>query len=301
MSLELGARLVSDAVRETELPIIASLAGSDLEPSHWVYSGRRLEGAGAAALQLDLFYAALDWRSPQTVRDVATVIHEVVAHVGVPVMPKLNIDMPIHEVVAAAGRAGAAGISFLDSISLPPPIKVPNGGSAFSFISHPSCASLFGRWQLPLTLRLTHQLAGESELPFCAGGGVWSGSDALEAILLGAQTVQVATVVLLEGFPAIARILRELDALVDATGLDVAQLRAAARSGFGTDADVRFTRAVAVVDPESCTSCGRCGELVFCEAISVVDGNTVICAESCDGCSLCVSVCPVGALTLIQV
>lgn len=301
LPLEVGAKLVSDSVRETEVPVIASLAGSDLEPRHWVDSSLRLEEAGAAALQLDLFYAALDWGSPETVRGVASVISEIAASSRVPVVPKLNIDMPIREVVGAAGRAGAAGISFLDSIALPPPITLPTGGSAFEFVSRPSRASLFGRWQFPLTLRLTHQLAGETPLPLCAGGGVWSGSDALEALLLGARAVQIATVVLLEGFPAISRVLRELTELVDTTGLDASQLSGAARSGFGCDADVRFTRAVAVVDEDLCTGCGRCGDLVFCEAISTASGAARISAESCDGCSLCVLVCPARALALAPV
>lgn len=301
LPLEVGAQLVSDSIRETDVPIIASLAGSDLEPSHWVSSSLRLEEAGATALQLDLFYAALDWSSPETVRDVATVISEVSARSRIPVIPKLNIDMPIRAVVGAATREGADGVAFLDSIALPPPITLPAGGSAFEFISHPSRASLFGRWQFPLTLRLTHQLAGETRLPLCAGGGMWSGSDALEALLLGASAVQIATVVLLDGFSAISRILRELDELIDATDLDASQLCGAARPGIGCDADVRFARAVATVDEGLCTRCGRCSDLVFCEAISTANGAARISADSCDGCSLCVLVCPAHALALVRV
>lgn len=300
LSLEAGLALVSAAVHEVEVPVIASLAGPGPDPHHWLEPARLLEDAGAAAIQLDLFYAAtLDWGSPDVLHSIAALLSEIVGEVRVPVIPKLNIDMPLAAIVAASVQAGVGGLSFLDSVALPPPITLPEGRLAFSHVSRPSHASLFGRWQLPLTLRLTHQLVSQTTLPLCAGGGIWSGRDALETILLGAHTVQVATVVLLEGFSAISRILAEMDELVAQTGLDIEGLRSAARAEFGSENQEQFTRATARLDERRCNGCGRCAELVFCQALFIVGSTARIAAEECDGCSLCTFVCPSEALSVV--
>jgi len=53
--------------------------------------------------------------------------------------------------------------------------------------------------------------------------------------------------------------------------------------------------------PERCTLCQRC--ILACSdggsnAITIADNNLVIDADRCDGCSLCVFVCPCRVLEL---
>lgn len=57
----------------------------------------------------------------------------------------------------------------------------------------------------------------------------------------------------------------------------------------------------AAINPESCTSCGRCSEVCRFEAISMVPVAPArsiyhVDAAACEGCGVCVNFCPAGAI-----
>ncbi len=56
---------------------------------------------------------------------------------------------------------------------------------------------------------------------------------------------------------------------------------------------VFFGGGVAVIDPDSCTGCGRCRELCRFDAISA---DYAVDALSCEGCGVCVDLCPERAV-----
>lgn len=55
---------------------------------------------------------------------------------------------------------------------------------------------------------------------------------------------------------------------------------------------------VAVLDPETCTSCGRCAKRCPFDAISARPRSVTIPAEKCWGCGICRTACPTGAISL---
>ena len=98
-----------------------------------------------------------------------------------------------------------------------------------------SSAAYSGPWALPIVCRflaLSRQAAG-AELPLLGTNGIRSGEDVARMALAGASAVEALSVVMLEGFGALTRIIRELDDLLAARTVDFAALvgRAADRLG----------------------------------------------------------------------
>ncbi|MCD8121014.1 MAG: ATP-binding protein [Clostridiales bacterium] len=55
----------------------------------------------------------------------------------------------------------------------------------------------------------------------------------------------------------------------------------------------------AQVDADQCIGCGRCEQHCRFHAIHVQDGTAVVNEYSCEGCSVCVFVCPAGTVSLM--
>ncbi len=82
---------------------------------------------------------------------------------------------------------------------------------------------------------------------------------------------------------------------------DVDSMRGAAIKQFKVDKrKIAFDDIKATVDHNLCIMCGLCTKQVFCSDIHTVDGRIEV-LESCDGCGLCVSMCPTSpkALSLV--
>jgi MinD superfamily P-loop ATPase len=54
------------------------------------------------------------------------------------------------------------------------------------------------------------------------------------------------------------------------------------------------------VDLETCTRCGRCGEVCEFSAIAVIRDAVLTFPELCAGCGVCAFACPVGAISEVQ-
>jgi len=253
-------------------------------------------------IQLDLFYLPQPVCSPKGVRATLDLIDCLCSELSIPVMPKLNIEIPAYLAAGLLSGSKIAALSYLDSVRVPPPINIYAGGRlTFRFVNKPSGSSLFGSWQKPLTLHYTYVLSQLVELPLCAGGGLTSGDDAIEMIMLGATAVQFASAIVLHGFNRITNILSDMERfLEEGSYQDIDTLRGIAWREIGSPNETAFDNVRAEVDPALCSTCGRCLELVFCGAISEDRGRVHISSQRCDGCNLCTFVCEASAITLQQ-
>jgi dihydroorotate dehydrogenase len=96
-------------------------------------------------------------------------------------------------------------------------------------------AAYGGGWALPIVCRflaLSRRAAGPG-FPLLGTNGVRTGGDVARMALAGAGAVEVLSVVMHEGFGGITRILRELDAWLDATALDFPALIGQAADRLG--------------------------------------------------------------------
>ena len=187
------------------IPVIASLNGSTL--GGWVGLARRLEDAGADALELNLYHVSADPRRSATDMEKSDLdlIAAVRASTTIPLAVKLSPFYSAFANFAAAARdAGADGLVLfnrfyqpdldLESIEVVPRLQ----------LSQP--------WEMRLPVRwiaiLRPQLDPDASL--AATSGAHSGADIAKGLLVGADVVMMTSALLRHGPEHIAAVEAEL-------------------------------------------------------------------------------------------
>jgi dihydropyrimidine dehydrogenase (NAD+) subunit PreA len=163
----------------------------------------------------------------------------------------------------------------------------------------------------PIALHMVGALSRSKEfhLPISAIGGISEWRHAVEFMLLGARTVQVATAVMHHGYRIVEDMIDGMSDWMDDHGfatLDDFIGRAVPNYVDWGSLDINF-ETVARIDRDRCIGCQCC--VVACldgahQCIHVDPGTRVprIDETECVGCNLCSQVCPVeGCISMVQV
>ena len=239
--------LIEAARERVEVPVIASLNGSDV--GGWLRYARLLEDAGADALELSLFAIGADPSiggaalEAEQLELVALVVEEV----SIPVAVKIS---PFYTSVAAfaAGvqAAGASGIVMFNRFYLP--------DLDLETLGVEPRISLSNQGELRLPLRwvgIVHDLVSIS---IAGSTGVHTGLDAAKLLLVGADVAMTTSAVLQHGAGHVADITDELRAWMAAHGYDsVDEMRGAVSRNASPDPNA-FERANYVGNITSYTS-----------------------------------------------
>jgi dihydroorotate dehydrogenase/Pyruvate/2-oxoacid:ferredoxin oxidoreductase delta subunit len=302
LTLNEGLQMIRQAHSATDIPIIASLGVTELDTSRTVDAANRLVDAGAQMVHLDLFYMPQPRCTDAVLERLSCLFEKMAASVSVPFGPKLNIDLPAHWAAQLLRSSPVSVISLLDSLRVPPPLSrrgeplVPNLFGAME-------CSLFGTWQKPLSLQYTKVLAEAVSVPICAGGGINSADDAIEAIMLGATCVQVATPIIIHGVDWITRANAALEERLDALGVQaVSELQGLALNVRPQGLGESVRPVIAEIDYDKCVDCPVCTSLTFCSFIGTRSDGRAEIAAGCYGCGLCEEFCPVeGAIRMVPI
>lgn len=183
---------ILDTLRpQTDILLIPSFTASSLSPDDWVPACKELEAAGADGIQLDFFYMGCIIGSENFSKKLVLLLEEIRRSVSIPIMPKLNVNLPKDFIMPLLVRAGIEYVSLLDSVRSPY-IESENGKYHISRRLDAETTSCFGHWQLPLTLGYTYT-AARYGLKVCAGGGVTCADDSEKLFAAGASVIQSAT------------------------------------------------------------------------------------------------------------
>lgn len=185
------------------IPVIASLNGS--HPGGWVDYAKRIEQAGAAALELNIYFlpsdpevtgAEVEWRLLEVVRSVK-------AAVTIPVAIKLSpFYSSLPQLAAQLQELGADGLILFNRF-YQPDFDVENlEVRARLELSSPS--------ELQMRLHWTAILAGRVPLPLVVSGGVHSVTDVVKSLMAGATAVQVVSCLLKQGPAYLGTLVKEL-------------------------------------------------------------------------------------------
>lgn len=183
---------ILDTLRpQTDILLIPSFTASSLSPDDWVPACRKLEAVGADGIQLDFFYMGCIIGSEKLSERLIRLLEEIRRSVSIPIMPKLNVNLPKDFIMPLLVSAGIEYVSLLDSVRSPY-IESENVKYHISRRLDAETTSCFGHWQLPLTLGYTYT-AARYGLKVCAGGGVTCADDSEKLFAAGASVIQSAT------------------------------------------------------------------------------------------------------------
>jgi dihydroorotate dehydrogenase (fumarate) len=200
--------LLSEAKKETEIPIIASI--SCMSASEWVVFAKDLENAGADALELNLFIIPTDQN--KTTAEIEQlylrIVSEVKKNIGIPVAVKIGFYFT--NLVRMAGELAACGA---DSLVLfnrfyEPDINITkleiNSSEIFSSPAdiHPSL-----RWVGLVSSQLP-------EIEIAAGTGIHDGEAVIKQLLAGARVTQICSTIYINGSQVIAGMINDLTAFM---------------------------------------------------------------------------------------
>lgn len=194
-----------------DVPIIASLNGRKL--GGWVDYAQRMEDAGAAAIELNLYQLTADPAIPgdEIEADMLQVVRTVAASVQIPVTVKFT---PFHSALphfaARLSENGAAGITLFNRIHQSDIDLVKMEKVTQLRLSEPSDLLLRLRWLSILSPDFPGSLA--------CSGGVHHAADAAKALLVGADIVQVVSAVLKHGPERLAELIAGLEAWMESAG-----------------------------------------------------------------------------------
>jgi dihydroorotate dehydrogenase (fumarate) len=213
------------------IPVMASLNASSV--GGWVTHARRIQDAGADALELNLYHVAADPRrsaADMETRDLE-LIAAVRASITVPLAVKLSpFYSAFANFAAAAAEAGADGLVMfnrfyqpdidLESIEVVPRLE----------LSEP--------WEMRLPVRwialLRPQL--DPDVSLAATSGAHSGADVAKGLLVGADVVMMTSALLRHGPEHVTSVEAELRAWMEAHEYEsVSELRGSASATMVED------------------------------------------------------------------
>ena len=174
------------------VPVIASLNGTT--PGGWVGYARRMQDAGADALELNVYYLASNpAESGEAVeRRTLDILRGVKDAIRIPVAVKLSpFYSSLAHVAAELDRAGADGLVLFNRF-YQPDIDIEQ----LEAVPH---LELSTSAELLLRLRWLAILRSQVRTSLAATGGVHTAADAIKAIMAGADAVQMVSALLRHG------------------------------------------------------------------------------------------------------
>ena len=204
-----------------DVPIFANISGNTLE--EYEFMAKTLTVEGVAALEVNISCPNVKCGGMAfgvQAESAAAVCKAVKSHTDLPVIMKLSPNVTdIVEIARAVEAAGADGISMINTLlgmSVDLRTRKPLLGNVYGGLSGPAVK--------PVALRLTHQVAKAIDIPIMGGGGIMTGEDALEFMVVGADIVSVGTATMVDP-RAIGIIASEMSAYCESQHIDhVSQL-----------------------------------------------------------------------------
>jgi dihydroorotate dehydrogenase (fumarate) len=204
---------LEDCVRELDVPVIGSLNG--ISSGGWISHAKRMQEAGAAALELNVYFIAAD--PDETSDDVemryVKLVEAVRAEITIPLSVKIgpffsSVGHMAHRLVAA----GADGLVLFNRF-MQPDIDLET-------LTLDARLSLSSSAELLLPLRWVGILRDRVHASLALTTGCHSAEDALKAILVGSDVVMMASALLHEGPDHIATVLSGVEMWLDEHGYE---------------------------------------------------------------------------------
>jgi dihydroorotate dehydrogenase (fumarate) len=191
------------------IPIIGSLNG--VSTGGWIEYARKIEQAGADALELNVYYIPTD--PAMTAADVESMhvdlVRDVCAGVRIPVAVKVgHAWTAMANVGQGLAAAGAAGLVLFNRFYLP--------DFDLDTLEVTPRLTLSSSYEMLVRLHWVAILHGRVPVDLAITGGVHTHEDVLKAMMAGARVAMMTSALLRNGIEHLAAVLRQLEAWMDA-------------------------------------------------------------------------------------
>ena len=200
--------LIHKAKQKVGIPIIGSLNG--VSTGGWVDYARKIEEAGADALELNVYYIVTDpaITGQELEQNYIELVKNVRAQVKIPLAVKLSpFFTALPNLAAQLASAGANGLVLFNRF-MQPDLDIET-------LEVTPNLQLSTSAELRLPLRWIAILYGRVACDFALTSGVHSGQDVLKAMMAGANAAMLASELLQNGIGRIGEILGEMTAWME--------------------------------------------------------------------------------------
>ncbi len=204
-------RLIEQAVKATDIPIIGSLNGTT--PESWIEYARLIEQAGAHALELNIYYLPTDLTHSgvEVEQRYLDIVKTVKNSVTIPVAIKLSpFFSSTGHFATQLDQAGADGLVLFNRFFQP--------DFNLQTLTVEPCAQLSGKEEIRLPLLWTAVLHGRIKASIAASRGVQSVTEIVKYILAGADVVMLASLLMKHGPQHLQVLTRDLSEWLEARG-----------------------------------------------------------------------------------
>lgn len=177
--------LVEQCRNKVKIPVVASI--NCVTGSEWIDFAKRIEGAGAQALELNVLPTDFTDKDPRVLEDeYFRIVEKVLKVVSIPVSLKVGaVFTNIPRTLVALSSTGIAGLTLFNRYWAPDiDIETAQLESASPFSCHD---------EIRTTLRWIGYIAESVDCDIAGSGGVYDAAGALKLLMSGATVVQVAS------------------------------------------------------------------------------------------------------------
>ena len=284
-----------ELIKKGDCKLICSIWGNS--PSEISYLAAKAAHMGADAVEVSMSSPIRNRAFSMEAPQVKELLGAAVKSAGVPVIAKLSYEAcnsveftrnvyeaGVRIVSAIDGLKGLAGVDIESRRTTMPTYGGFNGGSI-----------------RPLALATTATLKQYTPFFICSCGGTLRYEHALEFIMLGATGVELASIIQMNGYGVIARVLDACVRWLSAHGCgSFAELQGTALPSLHPFEDIK-PQPLCAIPAERCADvgCRICIDgCIYDAAGRGAQGEILIDASRCSGCGNCVARCPERRLTL---
>lgn len=203
--------LIHKAKAAVDIPLIASLNGHS--EGHWIRYAKRLEEAGADALELNLYYLPTTHRltGAQIESLYFSALHDVRQQISMPIAVKLHPFLTaIPHMAQMLECAGANGLVLFNRF-YEPDLDIESLTTLRS-------VALSSSAEIRLPLRWVAILYGQVHTSLALSTGVHTVADVIKAVMVGADVVNVCSVLLNEGIEKLTELVQGTSVWLDEHG-----------------------------------------------------------------------------------
>ncbi len=206
-------KLIEESKKSVSIPVIASV--NCIYSHEWVSFAKKLESAGADALELNMFFLPSDLTrsSEETEQTYFNIIEKVESEVSIPIALKISYYFSnLGQMIQKLADTGISGLVLFNRFWSPDFDIDKLEVTQTNVLSTPAELAISLRWIAIMAERVNCDLA--------ASTGVHDGKAVIKQILAGARAVQVVSALYRKGIGHIQKMLNELEDWMSANEYD---------------------------------------------------------------------------------